>query len=133
MKWIESHNVKRHRSALHSLIHTLEVKPSKIETSIPFVLHPGCSPPFYKSIVSNDKEAIKDFKKNRDKTKVFTDSSSTDGKVGASAVLYVNDTKVVTLHFHLGVATSANHPSPLQSCTELHRVTDSIERYLLLQ
>ena len=29
--------------------------------------------------------------------------------------------------------SSANHPSPLQSCTELHRVTDSIERYLLLQ
>ena len=105
MKWIERHNVKRHRSALHSLIHTLEVKPSKIETSIPFTLHPGCSPPFYKSIASNDKEAIEDFKKNRDETKVFTDGSSTDGKVGASAVLYVNDTKVATLRFHLGAAS----------------------------
>ena len=105
MKWIERHNVKRHRSALHNLIHTLEIKPSKIETSIPHALHPGCSPPFYKSIASNDKEAIEEFKKNRDETKIFTDGSSTDGKVGASAVLYVNDTKVATLRYHLGVAS----------------------------
>ena len=45
MKWIERHNVKRHCSALHCLIHTLQVKPSKIETSIPYALHPGSPPP----------------------------------------------------------------------------------------
>ena len=34
---------------------------------------------------------------------------------------------------NLSMPNISNHPSPLQSCTELHRVTDSIERYLLLQ
>ena len=62
-------------------------------------------PPFYKSIASNDKEAIEDFKKNRDETKIFTDGSCTGGKVGASAVLYVNNTQVTTLYYHLGVAS----------------------------
>ena len=45
MKWIERHDVKCHCAALHCLIHTLQVKPSKIETSILYVLHPGSPPP----------------------------------------------------------------------------------------
>ena len=43
--------------------------------------------------------------------------------------LLSTDYQLVSMARH----TSANHPSPLLSCTELHRVTDSIERYLLLQ
>ena len=105
MKWIERHDVKHHRSALHSLIHTLKVKPSKIETSIPCAIHPGSTPPFIKSIAPTDKVAIEDFKKNKDETKIFTDGSSTNGKVGALAVLYVNNTQVAALRYHLGAAS----------------------------
>ena len=105
LKWIEHHDVKRHKSALHSLVHTLKVKPSKIEKVTPNALHPGSPPLFIKSIASTDEEAIEDFKKNRDETKIFMDGSSINGKVGASAVLYVNDTKVASLQYHLGAAS----------------------------
>ena len=105
LRWIERHDVKRHKSALHNLVHTLKVKPSKIEKTTPNALHPGSSPLFIKSIASTDEEAIEDFKKNRDQTKIFTDGSSINGKVGASAVMYVNDTKVASLRYHLGAAS----------------------------
>ena len=105
LKWIERHNVKCHKSALHSLVHTLKVKPSKIEKVTPNALHPGSPQLFIKSIASTDEEAIEDFKKNRDETKIFTDGSSINRKVGASAVLYVNDTKVASLWYHLGAAS----------------------------
>ena len=105
LKWIESHDVKCHRSALHNLIHILKIKPSKIETSIPLALHPSSTPLFSKSIAPLNKEAIEDYKKNRDVTKIFTGGSSTNGKVGASAILYVNNTQVASLQYHLGVAS----------------------------
>ena len=105
LKWIERHDVKCHKSALHSLVHTLKVKPSKIEKVTPNVPHPGSSPLFIKSITSTDKEAIKDFKKNRDQTKIFMDRSSINGKVGASTVMCINDTKVASLWYHLGAAS----------------------------
>ena len=105
LKWIESHDIKRHCSALHNLIHILKIKPSKIETSIPLALHPSSTPLFSKSIAPLDKEAIEDYKKNRDVTKIFMGGSSTNGKVGASAILYVNNTQVASLQYHLGVAS----------------------------
>ena len=37
--------------------------------------------------------------------KIFTDGSSMNGKVGASAVLYVNDRQIVKLRYHLGAAS----------------------------
>ena len=105
MKWIECHDVKRHRSALHNLIHTLQVMPSKIETSNPCALHPNAVSPFSISIAPNNKAAIEDYKKNTNITKIFTDGSSTNGKVGASAVLYVNDRQIAKLQYHLGAAS----------------------------
>ena len=32
IQWIEKHDVRRHKSALHHLIHSLKIKPSEIET-----------------------------------------------------------------------------------------------------
>ena len=106
MKWIEHHDVKHHHSVLHNLIHTLQVMPSKIETSNPCTLHPNAIFPFSISIAPNDKaSAIEDYKKNTNITKIFTDGSSTNRKVGASAVLYINNRQVAKLQYHLGAAS----------------------------
>ena len=83
----------------------LQVMPLKIETSNPCALHPNAISPFSISIAPNDKAAIEDYKKNTNITKIFTDGSSTNGKVGASAVLYINDRQVVKLWYHLGAAS----------------------------
>ena len=91
LKWIEKRNIKCHQSALHNLVHTLQIKPSKIETTLPYMSHPNAKTPFTIHIAASDKDAIAEYKRNKDTTKIFTDGSSTNRKVGASAVLYIND------------------------------------------
>ena len=102
IKKIEKKDVKRHRSALHRLIHTLGVHPQHNETILPFAVKPGTSPPFNTFISDNKKESLEDFRQLRHHTLVFTDGSCTDGLIGASAVLYVDYTQVATLRYHPG-------------------------------
>jgi len=104
IKRIEKKDVKRHRSALHKLIHTLGVHPECNETILPHAVKPGTHPPFKTCIADNKEASLKDFGKLGDRTLVFTDGSCTDGLIGASAVLYVDHTHVATLRYHLGSA-----------------------------
>ena len=104
IKWIKQHNVRRHKSALHHMLHSFDIDPAKIEKYSPYPLHPTDVAPFQTYIAPTDKEAIKDFENNLDETKVFTDGSCTKGKVGAAAILYVNNTQVASLRYHLGSA-----------------------------
>ena len=69
MKWIECHDVKHHRSALHCLIHTLQVKPSKIETSILYALHPGSPPPSTSQLPQTTRKPSKTSKRTGTKTR----------------------------------------------------------------
>ena len=41
IKWIEKHNVRHHKSALHHLIHTLDICPSEMETINPHPTRPS--------------------------------------------------------------------------------------------
>ena len=103
---IEKRDVKKHRSALHKLIHTLGVYPRLTETILTHVVKQGTSALFNTFISDNKKESLKDFAQLRDRTIVFTDGSCTDGLIGASAVLYIDYNHVATLCYHLG---SADH------------------------
>ena len=69
------------------------------------MMHPNDKTPFNIHIAASDKDTIAEYKNNKDATKIFTDGSSNNGKVGASAVLYINDVQITTLRFHLGPAT----------------------------
>jgi len=55
-------------------------------------------------IAPSKEKAIEEYGKLTNKTKVFTDGSCIDRKVGAAAVLYVDDHQISTLRFHLGSA-----------------------------
>ena len=104
IKWIEKHNIRRHKSALHHLIHSLDIRPSELETINPHPTKPNTLPPMLTCILPTKEKAIEEYGKLTSKTKVFTDGSCIDGKVGAAAVLYVDDRQISTLHFHLGSA-----------------------------
>ena len=104
IKWIKKHNVRRHKSALHHMLHSFDFDPAKIEKYTPYPLHPTDVTPFQTYIASTDKDAIKDYENNKDETKIFTDGSCTEGKVGAAAILYVNNTQIAKLRYHLGSA-----------------------------
>lgn len=95
-------NVKRHRAALHRLIHDLNVSPKEIETINPCPIPPSALPSHTTVIATSKKEAIEDLRKVTDRTLVFTDGSCTGGQVGAAAVMYVDHQHVATLRYHLG-------------------------------
>jgi len=94
--------MKKHRSALHRLIHTLGVHPQHIETILPQAVKLGTPSPFNTHISDNKKESVADFRQLRHQTLVFTDSSCTDSLIGTAAVLYVTYIHISTLWYHLG-------------------------------
>ena len=55
-------------------------------------------------IASTKMEALEEHRTLTSKTKIYTDGSCTDGKVGAAAVLYVDNRQVSMLRYHLGSA-----------------------------
>ena len=97
IKKIEKKDVKKHRSALHKLIHTLGMSPQLNETILTHAVKPNVTSPFKMFISDNKKESIADFTQLSDRTLVFTDGSCTNGLIGASAVLYVDYNHIATL------------------------------------
>ena len=57
------------------------------------------------SIAASKDDAVAEFHQCNSHTMVFTDSSSTDGKVRAATSLYIDFTHVATLWYHLGKDT----------------------------
>ena len=97
--------VKRHKTALHHLLQNLAVNPLMMEVTHPCPVHPVSSTPFNTSIAPSKEAAIADFYRCTNHTTIFTNGSSTSGKVGVAASLYVDFTHVVTLQYHLGKDT----------------------------
>ena len=104
IRWIEKHNAQRHKSALHHLIHMLDVRPSEMETITPYPTKLNAIPPMMTHIASTKMEALEEHRTLTSKTRIYTNGSCTDGKVGAAAVLYVDNQQVSTLQYHLGSA-----------------------------
>ena len=102
--WIEKHDMQHHKSALHHLIHTLDLRPLEMETINPHPTKPNAIPPMTTHIASTKEEALEKHRNLTSKTKVYMDGSCTEGKVGAAAVLYTDDRQVSTLRYHLGSA-----------------------------
>ena len=100
-------NVKRHKTAIHRLIHDLAVNPDKTETISPHTVHPTALTPFLTQIAGSKSDAKKEFAQCRSRTMVFTDGSCRNGTVGAAATLFINHEHVATLRYHLG--ESAKH------------------------
>ena len=106
IKWIEKHNVWQHKSVLHHLIHTLDIRPSEMETINPHPTRPSAIPPLVTSITLTKEGALEEHRRITNSTKVYTDGSCTNGQVGAAAVLYVDSQQISVLHYHLGPAKS---------------------------
>ena len=102
--WIEKHDVRHHKSALHHLIHTLDIRPSEMETINPHPTKPNAIPPMMTHIALTKEETLEDHRNLTSRTKVYTDGSCTEGQVGAAVVLYIDDRKTSTLRYHLGSA-----------------------------
>ena len=100
-------NVKRHKTALHRLLHGLGVNPDRTETITPHSVHPTALTPFLTQIAASKDDAKKEFTQCRSRTMIFTDGSCRGGKVGAAASLFINHEHVATLRYHLG--KSADH------------------------
>lgn len=94
--------VKRHKTAIHNLAQHLATDPRTIETIYPRPIHPDSHTPFNTSIAASKEDAIAEFRRCTTRTMIFTDGSSTNGKVGAAASLYVDFTHIATLRYHLG-------------------------------
>lgn len=78
--------IKCHKSALHHLLQNLAVNPRTTETIHTHPVHPDSCCPFNTSIAASKDEAIAEFHRCNNRTMIFTDGSSTNGKVGAAAV-----------------------------------------------
>ena len=102
IKWIEKHNMRRHKSALHHLIHSLDIHPSEMETINPYPTRPSATPPMTTSIASTKEGALEEHRRITSNTIIYTDGSCTNGQVGVAAVLYVDGQQVSTLCYHLG-------------------------------
>ena len=63
---------------------------------------PSMTPPFNTTILQDDEAAIASNKANKALIKVYSDRSSTEGGLGAAAILYINGTQRETLQHHLG-------------------------------
>lgn len=98
--------VKRHRSPLHYLFHITKLQPDDIETMTPIRRRPSYRPSFNVLIADSKATAHKDAEDLNDRRpiRVYCDGSGYDGKIGASAILYIGSEIKETLHFHLGSA-----------------------------
>lgn len=99
--------VNRHRSPLHYLFHITQLNPRLVETISPIRRHPTYKPSLTTKISSTKDTALELAQKTHESIqyKVYSDGSSYEGGVGASAILYKNDRIVKICRYHLGTPT----------------------------
>ena len=95
-------NVKHHRSSLHNLISSFHIAPSKIETIVPARRAPTSTSPLTTHVAPDKDESIREHNNIDTGTRVYSDGSGLNGKIGASAVLYQTRQAPKTLRYHLG-------------------------------
>ena len=79
---------KRHKTNIQLLLEIFEIDPTIYETIPPYGLPPAHCLPIDTHIAENKEKAIEEEAKDNATIKIYTDGSSQDGQVGASAVLY---------------------------------------------
>jgi hypothetical protein len=96
---------KRHRSTLHDLMQTFNIKPNQLETLTTTGGNPATrhKRPFKMDIASDKEASIKADADGKEKIKIYLDGSAQDGKVGAVAILIRPGRATRKLHFHLGM------------------------------
>jgi ribonuclease HI len=99
-----SHYVKRHKSPLHNLFFTTKVLPIKVETITATRRRPNYVPSFSINIQDDKTLALVDATLYHmvAPVSVYSDGSGFEGGVGASAVLFINNTESKVLRYHLG-------------------------------
>jgi ribonuclease HI len=104
LKHIAHHyNIQHHHSSIHNLLTTFKTFPATIETLDPICRSNVWEPIDYNIHIAMKKDqAIKEQHKLKEKIQVFTDGSSHDGGVGASAVLTWEGKPPHTLKYYLG-------------------------------
>ncbi|PPQ78944.1 hypothetical protein CVT25_002395, partial [Psilocybe cyanescens] len=95
---------KTHVTSLQLLLQTFNYDPTKTEQIQPRRNNQEDHPDYATHIANTPDAAIKDEKNDKALTRIYTDGSSTDGMVGASAVLYDagRDRPRQTLRYQLG-------------------------------
>ena len=99
--------VKTHRSPLHYLFFTTQIKPKDVETINPTRRHPTYRPSMETHIEENKDKALITANTNHNsiKYKVYCDGSGLEGGTGAAAILYKDNRIAKKLKFHTGPAT----------------------------
>ena len=98
--------VKMHRTSLHHMAKISKIKPNRVEKIEPTRSRPGEHPAFKIIIAASKEESI-----NNDKIifehgiQIYTDGSSYNGQIGASAILYINSVRRTELRYQLGPDT----------------------------
>jgi hypothetical protein len=123
LKYIAHHyNIQYHHSSIHKLLATLKTFQATIETLDPIHRSNVQEPIDYNiHIAAKKDQAIKEQCKLKEKIQVFTDGSSHDGRVGASAVLTWEGKPPCMLQYYLGTNKTHTVYSGSKSC--LHVLT----------
>ena len=94
--------VKQHPTPLHNLMHRFDLKPITMEKIQAIRHHTHWKPSFKMSMIPDKEEAIADIARDNFDLKIFTDGSSMNNKIGASAVLYRDNRCKTSLQYQLG-------------------------------
>src|ERR1700679_1692675 len=98
--------VKKHRSMLHSLFHSSDITPDNIEPVSPARRRPSYRPKFSTHILGDKEDALVAARTLHDsKVSIYCDGSGFEGKIGAAAVLYIDQVETKTLKYHLAPIT----------------------------
>jgi hypothetical protein len=98
------HNLRRHLSPIHHLLHLVNANPNEIEMITPSRRSPGYIPSF-KSFIPPSKEDALPLVIITNATApvhIYSDGSGYEGGIGASTLLYIKECLVKVLQVHLG-------------------------------
>ena len=85
------HLIKRHQTPLHDLMHRYKLHLQDIETISTTRYNTNWKPRMTIKIINDANNTIKDMEQDHPDVKIFTDGSGMEGKIGATAVLYINN------------------------------------------
>lgn len=105
--WAAHSNKAQHKEKpypLLSMAHRNDIPPSYVEKIGPRKRPPTYTPAFDAHIDESRKDSIENEGNDKSRIKIYTDGSGIDDKVGAAALMYVDDEQEPRkiLHYHLG-------------------------------
>ena len=88
LRQVSKQYIKRHKSSLHHLTHAYTLDPSTIEKIHPARRRPNEASPHSSNIAQTKEDSIQDHNDRMHGTRVYSDGSRLNNKIGAAAVLY---------------------------------------------